>query len=132
MKLYVLTALLSNGVVALVQQSSDKATNSFSFITPFLNVGLVGVLLLMFVLRKGIVPEWVLKQTEERHATELAARDADIKELKDMVRQGADLYNTQVVPAFTRSIDVNREYLELLRETAPVRPASRRTTRRDE
>lgn len=90
--------------------------STFDLITPFLNVGLVGVLLLMFVFRKGIVPEWVLRQTEERHKAELESRDADIKELKEMVRDGTELYNTQVVPAFTRSIDVNREYLELLRD----------------
>ena len=112
--------------VMLIAQEVEKTTSSsFDFITPFLNVGLIGVLLLMFVLRKGIVPEWVLRQTEERHKTELEAKDADIKELKEMVKQGTELYNTQVVPAFTRSIDVNREYLELLREGEAQRPPKR-------
>lgn len=99
-------------------EPAKSATNPFDFITPFLNIGLVGVLLLMFVLRKGIVPEWVLKQTEERHREELARKDADIEELKKTVAEGTKLYNDQVVPAFTRSIDVNREYVELLRRQA--------------
>lgn len=103
-------------MVAQTAAETPAPQSTFDLVTPFLNVGLIGVLLLMFVLRKGIVPEWVLRQAEERHKDELAAKDADIKELKEMVRQGTDLYNTQVVPAFTRSIDVNREYLELLRE----------------
>lgn len=108
------------------------SSNPFDFITPFLNVGLVGVLLLMFVLRKGIVPEWVLKQAEDRHARELEAKEADITELKNLVAEGTKLYNDQVVPAFTRSIDVNREYVELLRQQAnqaqspAPRPAPRR------
>lgn len=110
-------------------EDTVATSNPFDFITPFLNVGLVGVLLLMFVLRKGIVPEWVLKQTEERHQQELSRKDADIEELKRMVAEGTKLYNDQVVPAFTRSIDVNREYVELLRRQAEA-PAARSTPRR--
>lgn len=138
MKYLLYSFLTSNVVVAASTQNSEPASGggggggNLDFITPFLNVGLVGVLLLMFVLRKGIVPEWVLKQAEERHKEELAAKDADIKELKQMVKDGTDLYNTQVVPAFTRSIDVNREYLELLRDNNPPRPAPRRRSTRDE
>lgn len=117
---YLLYLMLTSNAAVTVAQGTEPASGggggNLDFITPFLNVGLVGVLLLMFVLRKGIVPEWVLKQAEERHKEELAAKDADIKELKQMVKEGTDLYNTQVVPAFTRSIDVNREYLELLRD----------------
>lgn len=119
---------LSNVGTFALESTTQEGPGNFDFITPFLNVGLVGVLLLMFVLRKGIVPEWVLRQAEERHKTELAAKDADIKELKEMVKTGTDLYNTQVVPAFTRSIDVNREYLELLRDGGP-RPPVKRTPR---
>lgn len=126
-----LVGLGATNVGALAQAATDTG-GSLNFITPFLNVGLVGVLLLMFVLRKGIVPEWVLRQAEERHKAELVAKDADIKELKEMVKQGTDLYNSQVVPAFTRSIDVNREYLELLRDGAPApRSPTRRPRRTD-
>ena len=109
--------MMINTLTWLAQATTEQPpeVSTFDFVTPFLNVGLVGVLLLMFVLRKGIVPEWVLRQTEERHKAELAAKDVDIKELKELVKQGTELYNNQVVPAFTRSIDVNREYLELLR-----------------
>ena len=128
---YALYGLLSGKAMTLATEAPEN--QGFDFITPFLNVGLVGVLLLMFVLRKGIVPEWVLRQAEERHKAELEAKDADIKELKEMVKVGTELYNTQVVPAFTRSIDVNREYLELLRDgTPPPRPAPRRRPTREE
>lgn len=122
-----LASLVASRVGLLAVESTGDSGGQFDFVTPFLNVGLVGVLLLMFVLRKGIVPEWVLKQAEERHKTELEAKDADIKELKELVRQGTELYNTQVVPAFTRSIDVNREYLELLREGTPPPKRTPRT-----
>lgn len=129
MKLYLAFAALSNTAL-FAAQAAEPAGNDFSFLTPFLNVGLVGVLLLMFVFRKGIVPEWVLRQTEERHKLEIEAKDNDIRELKELVRQATELYNTQVVPAFTRSIDVNREYLELLREGANKRStATKRASR---
>jgi len=117
-----LLAFTGANIAQVIDSAGDGGLN---FTTPFLNVGLVGVLLLMFVLRKGIVPEWVLRQAEERHARELSAKDVDIKELKQMVKEGTDLYNTQVVPAFTRSIDVNREYLELLRDSEQPRPTKR-------
>lgn len=112
-----LTTIFVNIAVAAdsTTTTSSDSGGSFNFITPFLNVGLIGVLLLMFVLRKGIVPEWVLKQAEERHQRELSAKDADITELKRLVAESTKMYNDQVVPAFTRSIDVNREYVELLR-----------------
>lgn len=136
MKIALYMFMTGNMAALAAETTGEGSSNPFDFITPFLNVGLVGVLLLMFVLRKGIVPEWVLKQAEERHKAEIEAKDADIKELKEMVKQGTDLYNTQVVPAFTRSIDVNREYLDLLREQnhqQQARPApKRRTSSRDE
>lgn len=127
---YIATVLTSNVAVFAAETSSGGKGSSFDLVTPFLNVGLVGVLLLMFVFRKGIVPEWVLRSAEERHKLEIDAKDKDIAELKLMVKDGNELYNTQVVPAFTRSIDVNKEYLEYLREAAPPqRPAARRAPR---
>lgn len=109
----------------LATSHAAEAKNVFDYISPFVDVGLVGILFLMFVFRKGIVPEWILKQTEERHKEEIAAKNADIAELKRMVGDMTKLYNDQVVPAFTRSIDVNREYIEVLRDR-PDPPSRRR------
>lgn len=126
MKLYLLSFVTSN-IAVIAAETTGGGGGGLDVITPFLNVGLVGLILLMFVLRKGIVPEWVLRQAEERHKLEMEAKDADIKELKQMVKDGTELYNSQVVPAFTRSIDLNREYLEVLRDNQPApRPPVRR------
>jgi len=112
---------------AFVAAETAPATGmGFDAIGPFVNVGIVGIILLCLVFKKFFVPEWVLKDAEARHqrereekdtrhAQEMAAKDADITELKKMVADGAKQLNDQVIPAFTRSIDVNREYVELLR-----------------
>lgn len=105
---------------------SPTGSSTLDTITPFLNLGIVGLMIIMFISRKGIVPEWVLKEAEARHEREMAKKDEDIAELKRLVADSTRLYNDQVVPAFTRSIDVNREYVELLREE---RERPRRRTR---
>lgn len=111
--------------IAYVAADSIPASG-FDAIEPFVNVGIVGIILLCIVFRKFFVPEWVLKDAEARHQRELDSKEAnhkreidakaaDIAELKKMVADGAKQLNDQVIPAFTRSIDVNREYVELLR-----------------
>lgn len=116
-------------LIKSVYVAADNTTNSglsFDAIGPFVNVGIVGVILLCIVFKKFFVPEWVLKEAETRHQRErdeatvrhqreMDAKEADIVELKKMVADGAKQLNDQVIPAFTRSIDVNREYVELLR-----------------
>lgn len=120
-----MSKLVNQDLWVLATSHATEAKSAFDYISPFVDVGLVGVLFLMFVFRKGIVPEWILKQTEERHKEEIVAKNADIAELKRMVGDMTKLYNDQVVPAFTRSIDVNREYIEVLRER-PEPPPRRR------
>ncbi len=93
-----------------------------SLLGPILNVGIVGIILLCVVFKKFFVPEWTLKEAEERHTREMSAKDADIAELKLMVAEGTKQYNEQVIPALTRSIDVNREYVDLLRMSTPRSP----------
>lgn len=100
--------------VSYIAAASTPASG-FDAIGPFVNVGIVGIILLCIVFKKFFVPEWVLKDSEARHQREMDAKEADIVELKKMVADGAKQLNDQVIPAFTRSIDVNREYVELLR-----------------
>ena len=102
--------------IAYIASEHAPATGmGFDAIGPFVNVGIVGIILLCIVFKKFFVPEWVLKDAEARHQREIDAKEADILELKKMEADGAKQLNDQVIPAFTRSIDVNREYVELLR-----------------
>ena len=111
----------STAAIHLLGAEASTASSTLDLITPFVNFGIIGVLVIMFVSRKFIIPEWVLREAQERHERELAARDRDIAELKETLKAGTDMYNTQVIPAFTRSIDVNREYNELIRKQAEER-----------
>lgn len=112
--------ILEAVVLAATQINPPDSQGGLQFdtVTPFLNLGLIGVLFLMFIARKGIVPEWVLKQEEDRHVKEMEAKDADIAEMKRLLAESTQVYNDQVVPALTRSVDVNRQYVELLRQQA--------------
>jgi hypothetical protein len=83
---------------------------SWDSVTPFLNVGITGVVLLMVLFRKGIVPEWSLRDAERR-ITQLEARNGD---LEDRLRDSTNLMMTQVMPVTTRAVDVTADLLDHL------------------
>lgn len=86
-------------------------------VTPFLNVGITGILLLMFVFRKGIVPEWTLTQAELR----IEQLEAKIASLEVQVQGSTGLLIDQVVPLLTRAVDVEQEYLDQLDQLEQAR-----------
>lgn len=120
---------IANGAAAIIGAVADATTsgnNSVDLIGQWLQYGIIGVLILMFITRKFIVPEWVLKQAEERHAAEVAAKDKRIAELEARLQAGTDIYIDKVVPALVASVDVNREILDRERSSEqPVRPTGR-------
>lgn len=90
----------------------DVAGGGWDAVTPFLNVGITGVVLLMVLFRKGIVPEWALRDAEARIA-QLEARNSD---LEDRLRDSTNLMMTQVMPVTTRAVDVTSDLLDHLQE----------------
>lgn len=87
--------------------------------------GIVGVLALALISRRGIVPEWILKRDEVRHAEELAAQDkrhqeameaarAQIKSLESQVERLQDVTLHEMIPALTRATAVAATYNEEL------------------
>lgn len=108
-----MTDILGTGVAVNIAAAASGTTGTgLDLITPWLNIGIAGVLILMFVLRKGIVPEWVLRAAEERHTQECAAFTARIEKLEASLKDANNLIVGQVIPALTRSTDVNQRYVE--------------------
>jgi hypothetical protein len=102
---------------------TDAAGPSWDSVTPFLNVGITGVVLLMVLFRKGIVPEWSLREAEARIA-KLEARNGD---LEDRLRDSTNLMMTQVMPVTNRAVEVTADLLDHLDGQR-----DRRDDRRDE
>jgi len=62
-----------------------------------------GAILALVLLRKLIVPEWIYRQAEERHAAERAADAARIARLEEALNDSNQLLIREVVPALTQS-----------------------------
>lgn len=74
--------------------------------------GFVGFVLVCFMIRKFLVPEWTLRQAEERHAQEMAGKDAEIASLKSQVERLQGMTEQQMIPALTRSTEIVARYTE--------------------
>lgn len=88
-----------------VAADTDPAA-ALDLITQFGPYGIVGTVLGLILLRKGIVPEWVLRQAEERHAAERTADLARIARLEAALEDSNRLLISEVVPALTQSTAV--------------------------
>lgn len=75
-----------------------------------LQFGFIGVVLLCILLRKFLVPEWVLKDAETRHDKEIAAKDVEIKELKESNSALRTLTEQQIIPALVRANQLSADY----------------------
>lgn len=91
-------ATLTN--VWLAAASTDTSTGSdiLNQLLPFLNFGIVGVLVVLIATKRVFVPKWslddlqetheaTLRSLEEGHVRELASRDAQIAALEDDKRE---------------------------------------------
>lgn len=113
----------------LMSYLASSVTGKGSSLTPptdpwsLIQYGILGVIVTCLVTRKGIVPEWVLKQSEDRHARELSAMDErHTRELKASQDENAGLRDQvgrlqavtmeQMIPALTRATEVAAKYNE--------------------
>ncbi len=74
--------------------------------------GFVGFILVCFMVRRFVVPEWTLRSAEERHAKELAGKDAEIAALKSQVERLQGMAEQQMIPALTRATEIVARYTE--------------------
>jgi hypothetical protein len=76
--------------------------------------GLLGVGFVCLAAGKWIVPEWVLRRAEERHAKELAEVRAERDGYKGQVERLQVVTIEQMIPALTRATEVAATYNEEL------------------
>lgn len=110
------------GAVLLAATQSPAAvpagsSGNFPFdIGQLLQYGLLGLIFLCLVFRKFIVPEWTLKNTEDRmnsEKDELAKRLTETREQLDKLQ---DVFQDQMIPALTRATEINARYTDELQK----------------
>ncbi len=110
-----------------VEDLTSGPTGGFT-LWNLIQFGVIGLVLICLAARKWIVPEWVLKASEERQTADLAAKDREIETLKAQVEKLQTVLQDQVIPALTRATEVAATYNEELarrRFTQSIRDSSR-------
>jgi hypothetical protein len=95
---------------------ATKTASSFD-ITSILQFGLLGLIFLCLVFRRFIVPEWTLTSAETRAVGEKADLAGRVAELQEQVTRLQTAYQDLIIPALTRSTEINATYLEELQRT---------------
>lgn len=95
---------------------AETASGAPSFdVTSILQFGLLGLIFLCVVFRRFIVPEWTLTLAEAHGKAEKAALEERVAELQQQVTRLQTAYQDLIIPALTRSTEINATYLEELR-----------------
>lgn len=126
---------LALGLVTAVDTGAKSSDFSGGDLINFLQFGVVGLLVVLFMTRKGIVPEWTLRVAEERAAAERATLlEAATAERLDLAKRLSDkeaqverlqgIYEDVVLPALFRATEANLHYEEQAGRAAD-RPSSR-------
>ncbi len=90
-------------------------------ITQALQFGFVGVVLLCMVFRKYIIPEWTLKDQEARSQAEKAELSKRLDETREQLEKLQSVFQEQMIPALTRSTEINTKYTDELQKARYVR-----------
>lgn len=98
---------------ATAAQASSGSALPFD-ITQILQFGLLGLIFLCLVFRKFIVPEWTLKQAEDRHAAEKEELSRRLAETREQLDRLQDVFQDRMIPALTRATEINARYNEEL------------------
>lgn len=117
----------------LLAAGASTGNDTLDLLLPFLNLGVVVVVLYMIVRKVGLVPAWTMTEQEKAHTKaladaeesrrrELAAKDAIIAGLeadKAHLRQVSEslqaAFREQVIPALTKANEVAGDYVDALR-----------------
>ncbi len=110
-RVFLLGALLASGT----EQAASTGSASVPFdITQILQFGLLGLIFLCLVFRKFIVPEWTLKNAEDRHVAEKEELTRRLTETKEQLDRLQDVFQDRMIPALTRATEINARYNEEL------------------
>lgn len=69
-------ALLALSGNAVVVAAEDVVNNPIAGFLPYLNLGVIVLLVIMAATKKGFIPKWVLDDQEKAHADAVAATEA--------------------------------------------------------
>ncbi len=83
-------------------------------ITQILQFGLLGLIFVCVLLKKFLVPEWTLKQAEERAEAEKAELTERLNQTRDQLSKLQDVFQDQMIPALTRATEINARYTDEL------------------
>jgi hypothetical protein len=80
-------------------------------ITQLVQYGVLGLVLLLVILRKYLVPEWTLKAAEERAAAERADLERRLNESEAQLARFRQIFEEQMIPALLIATDTNKRYV---------------------
>jgi hypothetical protein len=83
-------------------------------VVSLLQFGFVGFVLVCILARKFLVPEWVYREAQERNAKDLADERERNEKLTGQLERLQNVFQDQMIPALTRSTEVNATYNEEL------------------
>lgn len=95
-----------------------------------LQFGLLGLVFICLVFRKFLVPEWVLKATEERAEKDKAELQTRLSETREQLDRLQTVFEDQMIPTLTRATEVNARYTDELQRARYAR--KERPERNDE
>lgn len=113
---------MATGTVALLisQQAAGSAGSSGGAssvdITQVLQFGLLGLIFVCVLFRKYLVPEWTLRQAEDRSKAEKDDLTARLIETREQLDKLQDVFQDQMIPALTRATEINARYTEELQK----------------
>jgi hypothetical protein len=106
---------------ALVAAQSPTSAVPFD-ITQILQFGLLGLIFLCLIFRKFIVPEWTLKQAEEKSQAEKAELIERLTETREQLNSLQAVFQDKMIPALTRATEINARYTDELQKARYRRP----------
>lgn len=134
----VLAATTIDAGLTVAAESAPTGIDPISQLIPYLNLGVIVILVIMAVTKKGFIPKWVLDDTnaahdkvvtelKEAHARELAQEkeraDATEKREEEYKRLNQDLQNyqrDQLQPALIETTRVVSAYVQALARKGDV------------
>lgn len=99
--------MMLSDIAAVVGDAT--AASGLDVLSPIVSTGVVGSVLLMILFRWKLMPTWVADERDKGHARELAAKDAEIAELRATVKEMSQVYTEQVIPTLVRTYDLLAE-----------------------
>ncbi len=104
---------------------TSTSTSALDAILPYLNLGIIAVLVLLFITKTGIVPKWILDERDEQHKREID--ELHRAHERELVAKQAQIETLAADKAVLKS-DNDRLATTMLRDTIPALTEANRLT----